>query len=127
MPALAGIWPERMAPGGIVLNFNGTRFRPGCPEERDRRFDMRSKKMADKQACDAYAVEMARRFEEFVHWSRENWPIPASPLLDSDFAGCRMELKGILGQRLDEAQSGHEPDPSSGGAQYVSANPAPWP
>lgn len=83
--------------------------------------------MADKQTCDTYAVEMARRFEEFVHWSRDNWPIPASPLLDSDFAGCRMELKGILGQRLDQAQSGHEADPSSGGAQYVSANPAPWP
>ncbi|MDO8300868.1 hypothetical protein [Lacisediminimonas sp.] len=83
--------------------------------------------MADKQTCDNYAEEMARRFEEFVHWSRDNWPIPASPLLDSDFAGCRMELKRILGQRLDQAQSGHEADPASGGAQYVSANPAPWP
>lgn len=83
--------------------------------------------MAEQEARDAFAVEMARRFEEFVSWSIANWPAPASPLMESDFAACRTELQGLLGKRLDEAEVGEAADPAAGGAQYVNSNPAPWP
>jgi hypothetical protein len=84
--------------------------------------------MADKQACDAYAAEMARRFEDLVTWARDNWPVPSSPLLDSDFEGARRDLNLILGERLSQAQSADQAaSPAAGGPQYVSVNPAPWP
>lgn len=82
--------------------------------------------MADRNECDVYAEEVARRFDEFVQWARENWPVPASPLLDSDFNESRRELRAILGERLTQAQE-IPPEPSAGGPQYVPLNPAPWP
>ena len=84
--------------------------------------------MADKQACDAYAAEMARRFDDWVKWARDNWPVPISPLLDSDFEGARREMHLIVGERLSQATAAEQaPDPAAGGPQYVSMNPTPWP
>lgn len=84
--------------------------------------------MADKQKCDEFAAEMARRFDEFVRWSIENWPVPASPLMPSDFDASRAEMHELLGQRLDDARTvDAAADPAAGGPQYVSLNPAPWP
>lgn len=84
--------------------------------------------MTDKRKCDEFAADMARRFDEFVQWSIENWPVPESPLMESDFDASRAELHRLLGQRLDEARNVETaPDPAAGGPQYVSLNPAPWP
>ncbi|MDB5797800.1 MAG: hypothetical protein JWP36_1702 [Paucimonas sp.] len=85
--------------------------------------------MADKDACDTYAAEAARRFDEYVKWARDNWPVKALPLLDSDFDAARQNLSVILGDRLAHAReaSSSVSDPEEGGPQFVSVNPAPWP
>lgn len=83
--------------------------------------------MADQKACDEYAAEMARRFDEFVRWARENWPVKQFPLMESDFVESRKELHDILGDRLGAALAGANVDPAAGGPQYVSMNPTPWP
>jgi hypothetical protein len=84
--------------------------------------------MASKDKCDEFAMEMARRFEDFVKWTMENWPNKDIPLLQSDFNALRKEIRFILGEKLNEAQASA---PSSGAArdsvQYVNMNPAPWP
>jgi hypothetical protein len=75
-----------------------------------------------------YAAEVARRLEEFVSWTRDNWPVPSSPLLDSDFEDARRMVHLIVGERLEQARSADElPEPSQGGPQYRPVNPAPWP
>lgn len=84
--------------------------------------------MANKQECDSYAAELARRFEEFTGWAIANWPKKDFPLLLSDFDQSRRELGNILGPKLAE---GDESDgPSAGNAeqgQYIDVNPMPWP
>lgn len=75
-----------------------------------------------------YAAEMARRLEEFIKWSRDNWPVSSSPLLDSDFEGARRTVHLIVGERLDQARAAADlPEPSEGGPQYRPVNPSPWP
>ena len=84
--------------------------------------------MAEKQVSDAYAAEVVRRLEEFVDWSRDNWPVPAFALMDSDFDGVRREIQLILGERLTQAQeAAGTAEPAAGGPQYRPVNPAPWP
>lgn len=86
--------------------------------------------MADKEACDRYATELARRFDEFTQWARDNWPIETAPLLNSDFDASRKELQSILGEKLQQGQdqdSATESPPNDGSIQYVNINPAPWP
>ncbi len=76
----------------------------------------------------AYAAELARRLEEFIKWSRDNWPVPSSPLLDSDFEDARRAMHLIAGERLERARTAVDlPEPSQGGPQYLPLNPAPWP
>lgn len=86
--------------------------------------------MADKEACDRYAAEFARRFDEFTQWARDNWPIEYAPLLTSDFNASRRELQSILGEKLQQGQDQDavtESPPNDGSIQYVNINPAPWP
>jgi hypothetical protein len=91
--------------------------------------------MANKEECDRFAAEMARRFDEFTAWARSNWPNKDFPLLDSDFDASRKEMQQILGDRLNEGRDeasqagagGVGPRADDGSVQYVNMNPAPWP
>lgn len=87
--------------------------------------------MGSKVEYDQYAVDVAKRFEEFVQWTIARWPNREFPLLESDFEQCRHELAEILGPKLGD---GNEKDDRSSGtvnesntAQYVDMNPMPWP
>ncbi|HVK93952.1 MAG TPA: hypothetical protein VM571_04420 [Noviherbaspirillum sp.] len=87
--------------------------------------------MASKVECDQYAVDVAKRFEEFVQWAIAHWPNREFPLLESDFEQCRREIAEILGPKLGD---GNETDDRSSEAinepntrQYVNMNPMPWP
>lgn len=83
--------------------------------------------MADKETCDRYAIDMAQRFAAFVSWAKEHWPDQNSPLLDSDFDNSRKEIRLLLGERLDDCQSGSSSNAGQDSAQYVDMNPTPWP
>ncbi|MDB5764671.1 MAG: hypothetical protein JWQ21_3666 [Herminiimonas sp.] len=84
--------------------------------------------MADKQASDRFAAEMAARFDDFTKWAIENWPNKDLPLLQSDFSESRKEIALMLGGRLSEGQTaGPGAPPAEDSGQYVNMNPAPWP
>lgn len=81
--------------------------------------------MASKQECDKFASELERRFQEVMQWAIENFPDQGEPLSASDFADVRKELSRI--GALAGRPAKREPEPSEGGPQYRSLNPAPWP
>lgn len=83
--------------------------------------------MANKQECDRYATEIARRFEEFTQWAITNWPEKNFPLLSSEFAESRKEIGMILGSKLQQGQQEASSGSSQEPTQYVDVNPAPWP
>jgi hypothetical protein len=84
--------------------------------------------MADKEQCDKFADEMARRFEDFTQWAIDNWPNKDFPLLQSDFSESRKEIGHILGARLSESQEAPPPSPAAENSpRYINMNPAPWP
>lgn len=92
--------------------------------------------MANKEQYDAYAQEVARRFEEWVQWTIEHWPRDRQPLMESDFASARRELSEILGPRLGEPEEATRPadrvpDPPGlapeKDRQFRDMNPMPWP
>jgi hypothetical protein len=83
--------------------------------------------MASKEECDRYAIEMARRFEEFTKWAVENWPVKDAPLQSFDFSESRKEIGQILGPRLLEGRTDLPESPSEDSARYRQINPTPWP
>jgi len=84
--------------------------------------------MFEKERYDQYAVEAAKRFEDFALWAITNWPNKNFPLMQSDFSQSRKELSQIVGPKLG---AGGETPPSESqvgdSSQYINANPAPWP
>lgn len=72
----------------------------------------------------AFAMEVNSKINELIEWIIENTPNKESPLHKENFAEVHEELRkiacGIDAQTL-------EPEPSEGGAQYISVTPAPWP
>lgn len=88
--------------------------------------------MSTKDDYDRFAAEMVRRFEDFVSWSKENWPDRQAPLLDSDFIAARKEIGEMVGPRLGDGQRPangeiNAASPVDDGAQYVQVTPMPWP
>jgi hypothetical protein len=84
--------------------------------------------MANKEQCDRFANEMARRFEDLVKWATENWPNKDTPLLSSDFSESRKEIGQILGPRLSEGRTDLPELPGENRSEdYVQTTPAPWP
>lgn len=82
--------------------------------------------MASKEACDDYAAELTRRFDELTKWAIENWPKKEYPLLFSDFSEARREISQILGSKLGDAQEA-APGAGTQDGQYIEMNPMPWP
>lgn len=82
--------------------------------------------MPTPQECNAYASEVARRFEEFSQWAIDNWPDKSYPLMSSDFAQARQEIGLLLGSRLRDGPSSGSPATDET-AQYRDVTPAPWP
>lgn len=72
----------------------------------------------------AFAIEVNQRFNDLVAWVAEHASTEGVTLEGDEFAAVREEFCriacGIHGQAV-------EPEPSEGGAQYVSVTPAPWP
>ncbi len=81
--------------------------------------------MASKQECDKFASELERRFQELMEWAIGNFPNKGEPLSASDFADARKEISKICAKAGQPWKSA--PEPSEGGPQYRSLNPAPWP
>lgn len=72
----------------------------------------------------AFAMEVNSKINELVEWVIENNPDKDSILHKEDFAGVHAEFRKIA-CGIDAQKT--EPEPSEGGAQYVSVTPAPWP
>lgn len=72
----------------------------------------------------AFALEVNSKINALIEWIIENNPNKETLLHKEDFAEAQEELRKIA-CGID-AQS-TEPEPSEGGAQYVSVTPAPWP
>lgn len=72
----------------------------------------------------AFAMEVNSKLNELIEWIIENTPNKEHTLHKDDFVDVQEEFRkiacGIDAQTL-------EPEPSEGGAQYVSVTPAPWP
>jgi hypothetical protein len=72
----------------------------------------------------AFAMEVNSKINELIEWIIENTPNKEAPLHKEDFAEVHEDFRkiacGLDAQTL-------EPEPSEGGAQYVSVTPAPWP
>lgn len=72
----------------------------------------------------AFAIEVNSKLNALIEWIIESTPNKESSIHKNDFAEVQEEFRkiacGIDAQTL-------EPEPSEGGAQYVSVTPAPWP
>ncbi len=72
----------------------------------------------------AFAMEVNSKLNTLIEWIIENTPNPENSLHKDDFLEVQEEFRkiacGLDAQTL-------EPEPSEGGAQYVSVTPAPWP
>ncbi|HCS64297.1 MAG TPA: hypothetical protein DIW64_09570 [Cellvibrio sp.] len=72
----------------------------------------------------AFAMEVNSKLNELIEWIIENTPNKKHTLHKDDFVEVQEEFRkiacGLDAQTL-------EPEPSEGGAQYVSVTPAPWP
>lgn len=71
-----------------------------------------------------FAMEVNAKINHLIEWIVENSPEKEHPLSFSDFAQVREEFNKVA-CGLDSLKN--EPEPSEGGAQYVSVTPAPWP
>lgn len=72
----------------------------------------------------SFAMTVNGKINELIAWVIENSPNKDTSLTDADFTEVRENFRkvayGINSQKT-------EPEPSEGGAQYVSVTPAPWP
>ncbi|MGV8834916.1 hypothetical protein [Cellvibrio sp.] len=72
----------------------------------------------------AFAMEVNSKINALIEWIIANNPNNENSLHKDAFAGVQEEFRkiacGLDAQTL-------EPEPSEGGAQYVSVTPAPWP
>ncbi|MDO8344144.1 MAG: hypothetical protein Q7T48_13160 [Cellvibrio sp.] len=72
----------------------------------------------------AFAMEVNSKLNGLIEWIIENTPNKEHTLHKDDFVDVQEEFRkiacGLDAQTL-------EPEPSEGGAQYVSVTPAPWP
>ena len=80
--------------------------------------------MSDIPTKTSFAMEVNAKINHLVDWVVENSPDKEHPLSYSDFAQVREEFNKIA---CGLGSSKNEPEPSEGGAQYVSVTPAPWP
>lgn len=80
--------------------------------------------MENNEESKKFTAELERRFQELEQWALQNWPDKSHPLATSDFSELRSEI-ARLGKPNDPNK--REPEPSEGGAQYISLNPTPWP
>ena len=72
----------------------------------------------------AFAIEVNSKINELIEWIIDNTPNKELSLHKDDFAEVQEEFRRIACG--NDAQTA-EPEPSEGGAQYVSVTPAPWP
>lgn len=72
----------------------------------------------------AFALEVNSKINELIEWVIENTPNKESLLHKEDFLEVQENFRKIA-CGIDAQQV--EPEPSEGGAQYVSVTPAPWP
>ena len=72
----------------------------------------------------AFALEVNNKIHELIEWVIENTPNKESPLHKDDFLEVQENFRKIA-CGIDAQKT--EPEPSEGGAQYVSVTPAPWP
>lgn len=72
----------------------------------------------------AFALEVNSKINELIEWVINNSPDQEAHLRKEDFdevgENFRKVACGIDPQKM-------EPEPSEGGAQYISVTPAPWP
>lgn len=72
----------------------------------------------------AFAMEVNGKLNELIAWVIEHSPNKDDHLRNEDFADVCLSFRKIA-CGIDAQKT--EPEPSEGGAQYVSVTPAPWP
>ncbi|RXZ33208.1 hypothetical protein D9O50_13955 [Oxalobacteraceae bacterium CAVE-383] len=79
---------------------------------------------AGEAASRHYAEELALRFQAYVDWAIDHWPLDGTPPDSACFERSRQDLAAIClraGARM-------EADPAvPGGAQFIPVTPMPWP
>ena len=82
----------------------------------------------------SFAQDFERRLDELITWAVANSPNQFAPLTGKDFSDARDKLRKIaidggdpFRRRESAEKASGEPEPSEGGAQYVSVTPNPWP
>src|SRR5690606_36812048 len=80
--------------------------------------------MPDTSAKPGFARELNDKLDELIQWAIENSPVQEPPLTQKDFTDIR---KSFLATAIAGTPLMREPEPSEGGAQYITDNPAPWP
>jgi hypothetical protein len=74
-----------------------------------------------------YAAALAARFQSYVDWANDQWPIDETPLAATSFDRSRDDLNAIQRQ-LGLPPPDSNADPSApGAAQFVPVAPMPWP
>ena len=72
----------------------------------------------------AFAIEVNSKINALIEWVIDNNPNKEYSLNKDAFADVQEEFRKIACGIDTQAT---EPEPSEGGAQYVSVTPAPWP
>ena len=72
-----------------------------------------------------FCREFERKIDELIAWAVTNSPKSISPLFTHNFIGVREHVCKIAYGEGDTLY--RELEPSEGGPQYISDNPAPWP
>lgn len=81
--------------------------------------------MPDISNASNFQFELEHKLGELITWIIANSPEKSSPLTNTDFADVRSSLYKVLA--ISDDPFSREPEPSEGGAQYVSVTAAPWP
>ncbi|HEY4317613.1 MAG TPA: hypothetical protein VGN04_08420 [Herbaspirillum sp.] len=82
-------------------------------------------KHGDAGASRQYAEQLAARFQAYVDWAIDHWPLDGQALDPAAFERSREDLTAIC--RRAGAPAG-EIDPGvPGGAQFLPVTPMPWP